>query len=207
MNRRVPQIRLKSQWFKSGRPRDPKEIAAAMAFNIWRIAQHGLRRMRAADFDIDAGPQYFAFTREFLVFLINVADRVAYEKLEAAARLDFTTTLVTRVAETLEDNQAELLGPAPGRGYRGELIDLFNERSPDYAEFSFTQEGPDYSFLRYVAHRMLELVPEKDQAWVVAQMVEVEAPEAASLVQKSLADLLSTDPRPARAGRARLSGD
>lgn len=203
----MPHVRVKSHWFKSESPRAPAEIAGAAAFIIWRVAQNALKRMRAAKFDIDAGPQYFAFSSEFLVFLVHVADRIAYQRMGESERVVFTTALATRVAETLEDNQTDLLGPSHDRSYRSQFIALFNERSPDYAEFDYTDAGPDFAFLRYLGHCMLDIVPEKDHAWVVSQIIEIEAPEAASIVETSLSDLLHAGPRPASAGRSRVSGD
>lgn len=189
-------MRVKSRWFKSESPRPAAEIAGAAAFIIWRVALDALKRMRAANFDIDAGPQYFAFSSEFLVFLVHVADRIAYEHMGESERVAFTTALATRVAETLEDNQTDLLGPPRDRSYRSQFIALFNERSPDYAEFDYTDAGPDFAFMRYLGHRMLDIMAEKDHAWVVSQIIEIEAPEAASIVQKGLSDLLHKGPRP-----------
>lgn len=200
-------MRVKSRWFKSESPRPAAEIAGAAAFVIWRVALNALKRMREAKFDIDAGPQYFAFSSEFLVFLVHVADRIAYERMGESERAAFTTALATRVAETLEGNQTELLGPPRDRSYRSQFIALFNERSPDYAEFDYTDAGPDFAFMRYLGHRMLDILAEKDHAWVVSQIIEIEAPEAVSIVQKSLSDLLHTGSRPASVRRSRVSGD
>lgn len=200
-------MRVKSHWFKSESPRAAAEIAGAAAFIIWRVAQDALKRMRAAKFDIDAGSQYFAFSSEFLVFLVHVADRIAYGRMDESERVAFTTALATRVAETIEDNQTDLLGPPRERSYKSQFIALFNERSSDYSEFDYTCDGPDFAFMRYLGHRMLDIMAEKDHAWVVSQIIEIEAPEAASIVQKSLSDLLHKGPRPTSARRNRLGGD
>ncbi len=205
--RKAPHVRVKSHWFKSESPRAAAEIAGAAAFIIWRVAQNAIKRMRAAKFDIDAGSQYFAFSSEFLVFLVHVADRIAYERMDESERVAFTTALATRVAETLEDNQTVLLGPPRDRSYKSQFIALFNDRSSDYSEFDYTNAGPDFAFMRYLGHRMLDIMAQKDHAWVVSQIIEIEAPEAASIVQKSLSDLLHNGPRPASARRSRVSGD
>ena len=70
-------MRIKSQWFQSATPKTPQQTASAMAFITWRVAQNTLKQMRTASFDIEVGPQYFAFTREVLVFLTQVLDRMA----------------------------------------------------------------------------------------------------------------------------------
>ncbi len=73
-------MRVKSQWFKSGKEKSPEEIAGAVAFISWRLAQNALKNTRRAHFDVAVGPQYFDFLREFLVFLIQVADRIAFRQ-------------------------------------------------------------------------------------------------------------------------------
>jgi hypothetical protein len=200
-------VRIKSHWFKDDEPKSAQQVAGAAAFIIWRVAQNALKRMRVAQFDIDPGPQFFAFSSEFLVFLIQIADRIAYQRLGASERVAFTTALAMRLGEILEDNQTDLLGPAGDRSYRSRFISLFNDCSPDYAQFHYDDSGPDFPFLRYLGNRMLDIMPEKDHSWVVSQVMEIEAPEAVAMVQKSMADLFETGPRPARTRRTRVSGD
>jgi hypothetical protein len=200
-------VRIKSHWFKDDKPKSAQQLAGAVAFIVWRVAQNALKRMRVAQFDIDPGPQYFSFSSEFLMFLVQIADRIAYQRMEASERVAFTTALATRLGEILEDNQTDLLGPAPERSYRSQFISLFNERSPEYADYGYTDEGPDFAFVRHLGNRLLEVMLEKDQSWVVSQVMEIEAPEAVAMVQKSMADLFQTGPRPARARRVRVSGD
>ena len=106
-------LRLKTHWFKSEQPRSAAQTASAIAFTVWRVARAMIERMRKADFDIDVGPPYFAFMREVLVFLVAVADRIAHARQSAAQREAFTTALVVRVAELLDENESDLLGPPP----------------------------------------------------------------------------------------------
>lgn len=190
-------MRIRSHWFKNDKPKSAEQVAGAAAFIIWRVAQNALKRMRAARFDIDPGPQYFAFSSEFLVFLVHIADRIAYQRLGASERVAFMNALAKRVGEILDDNQTDLLGPAGERGYASRFISLFNERSPDYAEFGYDGSGPDFAFLRYLANRLLEITPDKDRFWVVPQVMEIEAPEAVSMLQESMADLIEPGPGPA----------
>ena len=77
MTPQTPAMRLKSTWFKPGADKSPAEQASAMAFIVFRVGLQMLKRMRGADFDIDAGRPYFDFVREVLVFLIAVTDRMA----------------------------------------------------------------------------------------------------------------------------------
>jgi hypothetical protein len=208
-------MRIKSVWHKPGAGHTPAEQAGAMAFIVWRVAHQLLKRMRGADFDIDAGAPYFAFLREVLAFLVAVVDRLAAERLPAAAREAFTVALVHHVARTLADNEDELLGaPLPGAPPHADaFVDLVNELAPHYAEFGTDPSPPepalsfhpDFAFLRYLGSRLAPTLPDKDRPWVLDQVIAIEAPEAVAIVRRSMRDL--HDPSPRRPRRATLSGD
>ena len=198
-------MRIKSQWFKDDKPKTAKQNASVIAFIAWRLAQNAVNQMRAAQFDIDPGPQYFAFLSEFLIFLIQVADRIAYGQLEGAHRADFTTALVIRVAEILEENQDTWLGSPAERTYKSRFIDLFNEESTDYATLGYGEAGPDFVFLRYLGNRVMDIMIKKDRSWVIDQIMEIEAPQAVADIKRGMQGLFDRSPRPAR--RERLSGD
>lgn len=198
-------MRIKSQWFKEGREKTPQELAGAMAFIIWRIAQNALKNMRRADFEVAVGTQYFSFLGEFLIFLVQLADRVAYSRCTAEARLAFTTELVQRVAETLADNQSRLLGGTTGE-HKSIFIERLNLRAGEYAEFAYREDGPDFSFMRHLGQIMQDVVDERDKNWVLDQMMAVVAPEAVSMVEKSMRGLLETEPR-RRTARNAIAAD
>jgi hypothetical protein len=204
----VAKIRIKSQWFKPGAEKTPAQTASAMAFIAWRVAQNMLKQMRVASFDIDIGAQYFAFTREVLVFLTQVIDRMAYQRMDGPARGAFITALVKRVAEILEENEDRLLGepPAGQPGSFEQFIDLFNELADHYADFGFDAQGPDFDFVRYLGYRIELLMPKKDQRWVLDQVMAAEVPDAVAYLQKALEGVLSTAPRPARPPRVARAG-
>ncbi|MBY0578514.1 MAG: hypothetical protein K2P57_05650 [Burkholderiales bacterium] len=185
-------MRVKSRWFRGEREKSPQEIAGAMAFILWKIAQNALKNVRRADFYIEVGPQYFDFLAEFLIFLTQIADRIAYERLEEASRAAFTTELALRVAENLAENRDSLLGLPLGK-CRSEFIDRLNERSNVYAEFGYGTEGPDFAFIRCLGHYILEHAQEKDKHWIVDQIVSVEAPDAVSTVQRAMRGLLDEE--------------
>jgi hypothetical protein len=198
-------MRIKSQWFKSDREKTPQEIAGAMAFTTWRIADNALKNTRRANFEIAIGPQYFSFLTEFLVFLIQVADRIAHRRLSAESRFAFTSTLANRVAETLAENQSRLMGSSIAE-HKQQFIDKLNQRAGEYADFKYSENGPEFAFTRYLAFCMREIMDEKDVEWVIDQMMSIEAPEAVEMVEKSMKNLLETEPRRTRI-RTVTSGD
>ncbi len=204
-------IRVKSHWFKPGAAKSPEQQAGAMGFTLWRVGRQALDRMRAAGFDIDAGAPYFAFLGEILVFLIIVADRLAYQRLDGADRADFTAALVRHVAGTLEGNVVDLLGEtAPGEvRVADRFIELYNDTVEQYAEFGAApgadEFSPDLAMLRCLGSRLEPTLPEKDRQWVLDQVVAVQAPDAVALVQRTMRDLHAAAPR--RARRESASGD
>jgi len=198
-------MRIKSHWFKSGREKTPQEIAGALSFVIWRIADNALKNTRNAKFEIAIGTQYFLFLTEFLVFLIQVADRIAYRLLTAENRAMFTGTLANRVAETLAENQSRLMGDTLA-SHKQHFIDHLNQRAGEYADFDYTDDGPEFAFTRYLAFCMREVMDEKDVEWIIDQMMSIEAPNAVDMVEKTMRDVLETEPR-AQRKRASVSGD
>jgi hypothetical protein len=192
-------MRVKAHWFRQDRARPPEEMAGAMAFIIWRAGINTVKQMREANFDIDPGPSYFAFMREVLIFLAMVADRIAYEELDAEARVRFTTEVAYRVALILEENEIRLIGPERAESCRQQFVELYNLRASDYATFGFPDNNPDFAFLRYLGACVTALVPPKDQTWAMDQIVAIEAPDAVESIKKGMRGLFAPpEKRPAR---------
>ena len=190
-------MRIKSSWFKPGRERTAEELAGALSFVIYRLADNALKKTRQADFGIRVGTQYFAFLTEFLLFLIQVADRIAYRRLPEQERHDLTSTLANRVAETHAENESRLLGGDMAE-CKQRFIDTLNRRAGGYAEFGYGENGPDFAFTRYLAWCMNAVMDEKDSNWIIDQMMSIEAPEAVEKVEKTFRNLLESKPREAR---------
>lgn len=178
-------IRVRSKFHTQGQ-RSPGTLASVVALLSWKLAVEAIKRMRQADYDIDIGRAYFDFVCEFMVFLAVAADRIAYRQLDAAERVAFTTALAKRMAEMVEDNRDMLLGEAvPGDSQR-HFLDLFNRRGAEYAEFDYGEKGPDFGFRRLFAACLREGLPEKDKLWVVDQAMDIEAPQALKMLEKTM---------------------
>lgn len=185
-------IRVKSNWFKGDRQKTPQEIAGALAFTIWRISDNTLKNVRKADFDIAIGDQYFAFLSEFVIFLVQVADRIVYARLGEQERFDFTSALVNRVAEHMAENQSEWLGGAV-REYKDRFVDHLNQRAGEYADFNYTGVETSFSFILYLGQCMRDVMDEKDKTWVVDQIMAIEVPEAVAMLEKAMTGLFDND--------------
>ena len=183
--------RTKSKWFARDRPRDPATLASAVAFTIWRLGLESIKRMRSAQFSIDAGARYFVFLREFLVFLVQIADRLVAPRCDLPTRIAFLSALCHRLGDLLGENQSDLIGGDPV-AIRRVFIDLVNQRAEDYATFGFDANGPDFAFARYCAHQLLDEAEATDRAWLVDQIISIETPAAIDTLRPLLDNLVAT---------------
>jgi len=198
-------MRVKSNWFRGGRARTPQELAGAVAFIVWRIAQNALKNMRQAGFDIAVGPQYFQFFSEFLIFLVQLGDRIAYRHLDEGERIAFTTELANRVGENLADNWHELLG-GEFAAHKAAFIARLNLRSGDYANFPYEKGVENFSFMRQLGEFLQQTLDERDRIWVTDQIIAAEAPEAVETLERAMSGLLELEPR-RRSARTSAGGD
>jgi len=197
-------MRVKSHWFRAGREKSPQELAGAAAFTIWRIGENALKDMRKAGFDLAVGEQYFAFLSEFLIFLVQLADRIAYRHLGGEERVAFTTALANRVGENLAENQARLMG-GEFTAHKADFIARLNLRATEYANFEYEKDGVNFSFVRSLGLFMQDVVGEGDRQWVTDQIMASEAPEAISTLERAMSGLLELEPR--RRARGDAGGD
>ncbi len=201
-------IRIRSRFHEGGRERPMPELASVIAMLAWKLSQDAIKNMRKAQFDIDIGRRYFDFVCEYLAFMLHAADRIAYGKLDADKRVEFTTALALRLAEVVEDNRDMLIADSEPGASRRHFIDLANASGADYAEFGYDEaEGPDFGFRRCFGSRLLDVVPEKDRAWVVDQVMEIEVPEAVQALKRTLDGLFAPPGEPRRARREGMVGE
>lgn len=187
-----PLRRTKSRFFDKDKARDPATLASVVAFTSWRLGLATIGQMRKAQFEIAANPQYFAVLREYLVFLVQVADRMALARLSLPERRQFTVSMVRRLAELLAENQSRLLGE-DAVAIRSDFIDLFNTRADDYAQEDFGEgEGQSVTFMRLASIALQATVAPQDRAWVADQLMSFEAPGAIQTLRKVIDNLVGT---------------
>ncbi len=190
-------MRLRSQWFRNAQPRTAEERAGAVAVVAWKIAQNALKNTRRAHFELAVGTPYLAFLQEFLIFLIQVADRLVYAQAPWNVRVPFTTTLSQRLADVLADNQSTLLG-GDAAAIRAEFIRVLNERAEGYAEFEFDPHKGYFGFIRYLGSTLEAVMTGADQSWILDYTMQREAPEAIDHLQKAITRLFDETPRQRR---------
>ncbi len=192
-------LRIKTHWFRDGQPRAAADVASALSATIWRTANHRIQNLRQGRFDVGAGVAYVEVLVELLCLLIVAADRIAYRHDPGAWRVDFTTALSQRTGELLRDSFDDLLGPAPGGGYRHRFIEHLNRRAAEYAEFGYGPDGPDFALLRHFGAVVADLMEDPDdRRWALDQAMTVEGPEGVDVVERAMRGLLGVDPKPRR---------
>jgi hypothetical protein len=188
----VPVKRIKSTWHHSGRneTRDKTfdDIASALAFILWRVALEGAKDLHREQYDYRSDQQRAAVIAEFLAFLVQVSDRLVYERLDDEDRATLINFLGLRLADHMQDNLVDLFGPGD---YRPSFIATLNERLEDYSGFNFRAEEPGYDFLRYFGDRVLRVMgTDQTNKWVIDQIMDQAGPDAVKHVRKALPNLL-----------------
>ena len=182
-------IRIKSRWKSSDTPKSVEDNAQALAFIAWRLALDKAINLHGEDFVYDSDDQRVSVIAEYLAFEIQVADRLAFGRLDDGERERFVNTLALRLADHIQDNLTDLFGPDD---YRQPFIDRLNARLEDYAGLAFEDDKPGYGFLRYLGERVLSIMG-RDQTnrWTIDQVMDIDGPEVAGKLKNAMFDLFS----------------
>lgn len=180
-------VRIKSHWKDEERERSLPEIASALAFIAWRIALDKAINLHCERFVYEADAQRLAVIAEYLVFLIQIADRLAHRDLADADRQLLITALAKKLVEHVQDNSQDLLGPSD---YGTAFVRLLNERSGEYAEYQLADDGPSYPFLRHLGHEIQCLMGETEEnRWVIDQVMDKDGWDAYKTFIRAYRDL------------------
>ncbi len=181
-------MRVKSTWHKT-QVKTIEDIAGALAFNSWRITKNHLEDLINEAFVIEKA-QVFDVIGEYLCFLIQCVDRLAYDKLDNKQRQKLIILLAKQSADYYQENKEERIGKGE---YWHEFINLYNQRSQDYSEYEFMDGAPNYPFLRYFAEKIKNSMTKADEKWIAQQIIEIQAPKAFESIKKSVDDLAAVD--------------
>jgi hypothetical protein len=184
-------IRIKSRWHRSGRNETARkgfdDHASALAFITWRLSLETARKLHGEGFDYASDRERIAVMGELLAYQVQVVDRLAFDRLDDEERSVLVNALGARLADHMQDNLGDIAGPGD---YRRPFIALLNDRVRDYAGLSFEDGQPGFDFVRYLGDSVLKAMgTSQTNRWVIDQIMEIEAPELAERVSKSLADL------------------
>jgi hypothetical protein len=125
--------------------------------------------------------------REYLVFLIQIADRLAHGMLEDDDRRTLITSFARKVIEHVQDNSQDLLGPGD---YGSPFIQLLNARSEEYSLFQLSDDGPSYPFLRHLGFEIQQIMGQaQENRWVIDQVMDKDGWEAYKQFSRAFGNL------------------
>jgi hypothetical protein len=182
-------IRIKSHWWNDDNDRSLAEIGSALAFIAWRVAVDKAINLHCERFVYKDDEQRLRVIQEYLVFLIQIADRLAFGRFAEDERRALITSFAKKCIEHLQDNSADLLGPGD---YGQAFVERLNARSGEYAEFELNNEGPSYAFLRHLGFEIQTLMGQQEEnRWVIDQVMDKDGWDAYKRFAKAFDDLLS----------------
>jgi len=184
-------VRIKSRWNKKGKERSIEEIGGALAFIAWRIAQNAVLHLENEDFQTETQKQRLDVIFEFMVFLIHVADRLAFDQLDEDERGRYVTSMAMNTLRQMKTNLNDY--GMSNEQVDAEYIPMINERMADYAEFSFENEEPSFNMKRYLGEMVAAVMGPKDNKWVQQQIMDIEIPDAMKTLKKGFNDLFKTE--------------
>lgn len=190
-------IRVKTQWHTEGRGGSMTEKAGVAALTGWKLASAAVDNLQKKDYTIAEPAQGFAILAELLYFIVQLADRMAYERVDDETRAAFITALANRLGDILHDNVLDIPGIDRQTDYKGQFITRLNERADDYATFGYTETGgPDFGFVRYLGLKIMDRLGERDKSWIVDQIMYMEVPEIVRSMAKALSGLFPRQDTP-----------
>ncbi|RLW71651.1 MAG: hypothetical protein B6D71_01030, partial [gamma proteobacterium symbiont of Stewartia floridana] len=168
--------------------RSADEIGGAIAFIAWRIALDKAITLHGENFVYHNDQQRLAVIAEYLIYEVQIADRLIHPMGDDENRVAIITALVMKLADHYRDNAVELLGDGD---HANHLIGLYNERSAEYAEFNFSDQGPSYPFLRHLGYEIQQVMAgdEHDNRWVIDQVMDVDGPEVYKQLSRAIRNL------------------
>lgn len=182
-------LRIKSHWHDEDAERSLDEIAGALAFIGWRVAKDRAINLHGQDYVYETDEQRFAVIVEYLIFQLQIIDRLAVTELELsdADRQRLVVTVAKHLAGHLHDNSVDIFGPGD---YVGPFIRKLNQRSDEYSEFKYTKDGPSYPFMRHLGYEIQQVMGEtQENRWVIDQVMDRDGIEIDREIRRSVSNL------------------
>jgi hypothetical protein len=179
--------RIRTKFHNKQKSQTVETIAGVMGMNIWKLAAGTANKMYNDGFNFKSNSQLIDVIGEYVIFLLQLADRIAYDELSAEQRGRFTQALAAHLIKTMVENQIEELGAGD---YQGPFVEKMNQRLDGYSEFNVVQGNPSYQMLRYFATSVDAVMGGEDNKWVLETVIEVEAPAVIKPLKEGMAKLL-----------------
>jgi len=184
-------IRMKTRWHQE-KDRSLEELSSALSLMIWKVAANRLLEMENIGFMTHSNMQRLAIIGEFIAFLLQVTDRLVFQRLEENDRNLFVNALAKHLTRAFVDNQTDLLGK--GEDDEGFFVDFLNQRTEEYAELGFIGNEAQVDFLRHFGLQLEKLLSNtaENKHWIVQHVMELDAPQAIKSIRQTLEGLLTS---------------
>ena len=165
-----------------------EEKANILAYNIWQISLAGAKNLHEEDYVYSDDAQRVGVIREYLVFLVHVADRMVFDSLSESDRSTFINELALNTARQIQRNTEEIAGPG---NYRDDYLATINDRFSEYARGSFEEGRPGYSLMRIFGENVRAIMGD-DQVnkWTIDQIMDVDGPMLVDKMAESLDSII-----------------
>ncbi|MCP3868480.1 MAG: hypothetical protein GY703_10360 [Gammaproteobacteria bacterium] len=180
-------VRIKSQWYDEDAERSLEEIAGAIAFNGWKIAMEKAINLHGENFVYENDQQRLAVIAEYLIYEIQIVERQTHGALDNEQRRTLITSLALRLADHMQENGKDLLGPGE---HATAFVELLNRRAEEYSELSFTEDGPSYPFLRHLGFVIQQIMgASQENRWVIDQVMDKDGLEVYKQLKRIIRNL------------------
>jgi len=182
-------LRIKSRWHDDDAERSLDEIAGALAFISWRIAKDKAINLHGQDYVYDSDEQRFAVITEYLIFQLQIVDRLALQEFDMQDddRRKLVITLAKHLAAHLHDNSVDIFGPGD---YVGPFVKRMNQRGGEYAELAYHDDGPSYPFMRHLGYEIQQVMGEsQENRWVIDQVMDRDGVEIDREIKRAMRNL------------------
>ena len=183
-------IRVKSRWNDKGRERTAEDTGSVLGFNLWRIAGANVLHLENEGFQTDTYNQRLDVVAELVSFFVHVVDRMTSEKeYSEEERSDLITALALNLAKTMLDNRRDV-NEDKEADYKGQFIQLMNERMAEYADFAYDGKEPGFQMRRRCGEHVTKVMGAKDNKWVTDQIMDIEIPDALKTFKRVARNLI-----------------
>jgi hypothetical protein len=182
-------LRIKSRWHDDEADRSLDEIASALAFIAWRIAKDRAINLHGQDYVYESDEQRFAVIREYLIYQLQIVDRLADSSLGLSDddRRQLVITLAKHIAGHLHDNCVDIFGPGD---YVGPFVTTLNQRGEEYSELNYTSDGPSYPFMRHLGYEIQQIMGDsQENRWVIDQVMDRDGIEIDREIRRAISNL------------------
>ena len=182
-------MRVKKKWNRTESERSIAQMANAIAGTIWKLAAGVLLNLENENFETETQGQRIDIMDELVAFLVHLVDRRIFAQATAEQRDEFISTLVKDLARMLEDSRIDVQGEGQ---YQAAFIEMVNERSAEYAAYSFSpEEGASFAMRCTLGNHVQASMGERDQRWIPDFVEGREAPQMEASLKRVMDGLIS----------------